>query len=58
MGTAEEIDIGTEHGSGANRDQACVNDDTVEIDEDALSQLHVEPIVDTDWRFNPRLVLE
>lgn len=58
MCAAEETDIGTKHGSGANGDKACVNDDAVKIDENTLPQLHIVAVVDADWCLNPWLMLK
>lgn len=53
MRAAEETDVGGQESSRANGDFACVQDGSVEIDEDVLAQLDVRAVVDADGRFEP-----
>lgn len=58
MSPAVQTDIGPEHGPRSNGHQTGVDDDAVEVDEDALAQFHVEPVVNSHRGLNPRLILK
>ena len=58
MSAGEQTDIGAEKCASPNCDGACVDEDTVKVDEDARSELDVKPIVYMDRRFDPGILLK
>lgn len=53
MGTTKERDVGANEGSRSNRDGTCIEECTIEVDEDIAPHLDVRPIVDVDGAFYP-----
>lgn len=58
MGTTEKRDVGANQGSRSNRDSTCIEECTIEVDEDVAPHLDVRSIVDVDRAFYPRVFME
>lgn len=58
MRTRKQIDVGSKQCARAHSDGTTIDENTVEVDKDAFSQPHVEPVVHFDGCFNPGLVFE
>ena len=50
-----DADIGSQKSSSTDGDQTGIKDDTVEVDEDPSTKLHIETIIDSNRSLNPRI---